>query len=126
MPTFSRDLLMSGKVGEEAAALPTVKKSDAGEVPPFVLSKALPVVPAKLVKRILKGEFVNMVELLKDNMEIERRCVVAEGESSQGLLGPRGTRREVPDILSWLQSFSAYAAVLCSQYPAKARELWAY
>ena len=40
---------------------------------PFIVSGALLVVSAKLVKRILNGDFIDMVELLKDNMEIERR-----------------------------------------------------
>ena len=70
---------------------------------PFILSESLPVVPAKLVKRILKGVFVDMVELLKDNMEVERRRALAEGESRQGHL-QRTTRREVLDMLSWLLS----------------------
>ena len=33
-----------------------------------MLSEALPVVPAKLVRRILKGEYVDMVELLSDDL----------------------------------------------------------
>lgn len=126
LPSFSSGQLRSVNAGEEVAEMPTPKRGDAGEVSSFVLSEALPVVPAKLVKRIWKGEFVDMAELLKDNMEAERRRTAIEGESSQGLLGQRGSRREVPDILSWLQCFSAYAAVLCSRYPAKAKELWAY
>ena len=40
---------------------------------PFIVSGALPVVPAKLVKRILNSDFIDMADLLKDNMEIERR-----------------------------------------------------
>ena len=32
----------------------------------------------------------------------------------------------MPDVLSWLQSFSLYAAVICSRYPNKNRELFAY
>ena len=39
------------------------------EVGVFSLGESLAVVPAKLVKRILKGEFVEMSELLKDNVE---------------------------------------------------------
>ena len=33
---------------------------------PFVVSEALPVIPPKILKRIWKGEFVDMAELLKD------------------------------------------------------------
>ncbi len=87
---------------------------------PFLLSEALPAVPARLVKKILKGEYVDMAELLRDNVEAERRKGTGEGESSQ----PR--RREIPDILSWVQCFSAYAAIVGTQYPGKWKELLAY
>ena len=101
-----------------------VKKSEseAAEPLPFIMSESLPVVPGKLVKKILKGDFVDMAELLKDNVEAERRRA-ASGESSQG---QRLSRREVPDFTSWLQCFSFYAAVVGNKYPHKCRELWAY
>ena len=41
-----------------------------------MLSETLPIVLAKLVKKILKGELIDVVELLKDNMEMERWCSV--------------------------------------------------
>jgi len=49
------------------------KASNLGDSLPFILSEALPVVPPKLVKRIVKGEYVDMAELLNDNMEVECR-----------------------------------------------------
>ncbi len=103
-------------VGESS----TAEKVD--EVLPFIVSEALPVVPGKLVKRILQGEFTDMAELLKDNVEAERRRLLS-GETRSG---QRNGRREVPDFESWLQCFSAYASVICSKFPHKARELWAY
>ena len=36
-----------------------VKAKDCEAPPPFILGEALPVVPAKLVKRIEKGEYNN-------------------------------------------------------------------
>ena len=39
---------------------------------PLILGESSPVIPAKLVKKILKGEFVDMSDLLKDNLEAER------------------------------------------------------
>jgi len=91
---------------------------------PFVVSESLPVVPAKLVRRILKAEYVDMAELLRDNMEAERRRWQGEGPSSH--FSSRVSRREIPDILSWLQCFTSYAAVVCSKFPDKTRELLAY
>ena len=66
------------------------------EAQPFVLSETLPVVPAKLVKKITRGEFVDIAQLLKANIEAERRRLVSEGESSQGHIGQAMCRREVP------------------------------
>ena len=96
------------------------------EVAPFIICETLPVVPAKLVKKILKGDFVDMAELLNDNMEAERRRYSAKGELGQSGISQRGSRREVPDIMSWVQCYSMYAGVICNKYREKARELWAY
>ncbi len=91
---------------------------------PFVLSEALPVIPAKLVRKVEKGEFVDMADFLKDNMELERRRLTAGESNSAGTA--TANRREVPDILSWLHSFSMYAAIVAEKWPGKARQLWAY
>ncbi len=96
------------------------RNSDEGS--PFILGEALPVVPGKLVLKIQRGEYVDMAELLKDNVEAERRRLAA-GESGKM---SRSSRREVPDMESWLQCFSSYAAVVCAKYPQKAQDLWAY
>ena len=63
-----------------------------GKNNPFVLSEALSVVPAKLVWRIRWGEFVDMAELLKDNMEVERRRAAQGGERSAHPGQERGPR----------------------------------
>ena len=97
------------------------------EFAPFILGESLPVVPAKLVKKILRGDFVDMADLLKDNLEAERRRYSQERESGRASYGQTPYyRREVPDMLSWLNCFSLYAAVITSKYPHKTRELWAY
>ena len=48
-----------------------------------------------------------MVELLHDNMEMERR----QPSDAQGI--DRQGRREVPDILNWITCFGMYASILC-------------
>ena len=90
---------------------------------PFVTSKTLPVIPEKMVERILRGDFTDMAELLKDNMEVERRHYLLEGECGQSGIGQMMSRREVPDIMNWSQCFSVYIALICSKYPLqKAQE----
>jgi len=125
LPEFVSELAKKGKEGDTTQpGKEGIWKSEGrdGETGPFILSEALPVVPARLVKKIQKGEYVEMAELLKDNMEVERRLQECE-------LGPASrvaTRREIPDMLSWLHCYSLYAAMVCSQYPEKAQDLWAY
>ena len=42
-------------------------------VEPFMLSDTIPTVPAKMVAKIQKGEYVDNAELLWHNIELERR-----------------------------------------------------
>ena len=48
----------------------------------FILGESLPVVPAKLVKRIIRGDYLDMAEMLSDNMEVERQRALAESEGT--------------------------------------------
>ena len=124
LPAFVDKLERAGQGDLRVPDTPRVTKLDKPakvEAPlPFILGEALPVVPAKLVKHILRGEYIDMTELLKDNIEVERRLVLTE-ESS----GPsRGTLRAIPNLLNWLYCYSLFTAILCSKYPEKSREMY--
>lgn len=41
--------------------------------PPFLMGEGLFPMPAKVMAKIQWGEFVNIAELLRDNMEVEHR-----------------------------------------------------
>ena len=89
----------SARVGETAPKVQLDSAGGAKMVTPFLLGEGLPPIPAKLVAKIQKGDFVDMAELLRDNMEAERRRGKEDGAStSSGQLTQ--SRREVPDILS--------------------------
>lgn len=103
---------------------PPAKK--APPAPPFVLGEGLPVIPAKLTAKIQRGEFVDMADLLKDNLEAERRRLSVAGGVVASLLAGKPPRREVPDLLSWITSFGMYASILSEKHPALTQGLWAY
>ena len=64
--------------------------------------------------------------VLKDNMEADRRKRTAEGIAPQPAFGSGASCRDVPDVMSWAQCFSHFAAIITRKYPSKAKELWAY
>ena len=66
-----------------------------------------------------------MAELLRDNMEAERRRTYSQSmEMSRG--GGCSAKREIPDLLSWIQCFGMYAAVVASKSPDRIPQLLAY
>ena len=83
---------------------------------PFLLSKGLPPIPATFVAKIKKGDFVDMAELLRDNIEAERRCSKESGSGAS--TGQQSqSRREIPDILSWVQCFGTYTFIAVQLHP---------
>ena len=77
LPAFVDKLERAGQGDLRIPDTPRVTQSDKPSEmeapPPFILGKALLVVPAKLVKCILRREYIDMAEFLKDNIEAERR-----------------------------------------------------
>ena len=66
---------------------------------PFILSEVLAPVPARLVAKIVKGDFVDMAELLRDNLEAQRRGSQSDTEAA-GAGQLKRSRCEIPDLLS--------------------------
>lgn len=71
-------------VGKTGAGETRDRARAGGESRPFVLSKALPVVPARLTRKITNSDFVDMAELLSDNVEAERRRLATSKGALQG------------------------------------------
>ena len=120
----------SGKTGCSPATAGLAKGSKNppvdGAAQTFVLSDGLAPVPAKLVSKILKGEFVDMSELLRDNLEAERKGALLDPSEASSPSSTKCSRREVPDLLSWVQCFGTYMAVIASQQPSRVMPLLAY
>ena len=89
----------------------------------FMLGVNSPVVPARIVKRILNCEFGDMAKLSNENLELEKR---RSGEGDDAKASTRGKLRSLPVRLAWARAFSLYAGVVLSAYPSKGMELAAY
>ena len=82
------------------------------------IGAGLPPIPPRLVARILSGEFIDMADLLPDQL----------GPSSTETQ-PKGSRpryRAISNILEWVKCFGAYIAVLSSKQPHRIPDLLGY
>ena len=121
MPLFSPEQGSSHGLNLLAAAAATEKSG--AELPDASLSlltKPGPFNPAaslgpKVVKRILDLEFVEMAEVTVDDISPQ-----APGRP------PPPARLPITDISQWLERYSLMAAVLCTKFPEKVPELFAY
>ena len=110
------------------SSVPTVPPSPAAPVPPavpltspFSLASSFPPVPAKLVAKIKSLQFVELKELLPDNIAaLEQNSAVARPHDQLPKL------REVTSILTWISAFVTYAAIVAEAYPGRTKDLLAY
>ena len=94
----------------------------------FILGPGRAPIPAKLVGQITSGVFVEMAELNPENLEeppSEATTFSIEGSSIVPKTATR-KKQEVTDILTWVECFNSYSAVLASYAPNRARDLLAY
>ena len=85
----------------------------------FIVSAACNPIPHRLIQRIWNGEFVEMRELLADNISYNQ---FEDFHVHTSRLCPRV--REVPSLSSWVYCFAAYMAVLTPD--PQTREMLAY
>ena len=103
------------------AAMPTVTPSSG-----LLLSPASEPIPARLVSRISSGQFVEMRDLLSDNIALHDKLESFHGSYGLAAL-PHPLRprvREVPSLISWVYCFAAYAAVRTTD--PQTRDMLAY
>ncbi len=93
------------------------------EAQKFSMGVTLPTVPARLVRRIMAGEFVDMGELSQEALRAEFKRM-SEGEDQK----PSKARsfRPVADRDAWISGFAQYAGVICRAHPEKAVALWGH
>lgn len=96
----------------------------------FILGPGRPPIPAKLVTQILAYKFIELADLLPDNLEnpspeipsflIEGRSIVPTTTTSSRKRG------DIHDIITWVECFNSYIALITSFRPERARDLLAY
>ena len=110
------------------------KKGNKPPTEPFALAESLPMIPATLVDKILKGQYVDMCDLLQDNILLSKKSTnggAGGGGGSEPSVGHTQRRKreftkDESGLLSWIQCFAAFTAIVCSQDPTRCNDLLAY
>ena len=88
----------------------------------FSLGETFPPIPEKLVTKIQSEEYVELAELLPDNVEVLRKADTQPSAQGQG----QRQLRRVSNLSTWVQCFTTYAAILAEAHPHRTRDLFAY
>ena len=75
----------------------------------------------------MKGQYVEMSDLLQDNILLCKRAVSGTIDSGHGQrYKKREFTKDESGLLSWIQCFIAYIAIVCSREPSRLNDLLAY
>ena len=93
---------------------------------PFRVASSIAPIPGKLVKKIQALEYVEMRELLPDNIALaERMAALPSGIIQQKQLGQRdiGGKRA---LMTWVSSFATYVAIVAGAHPERVADMLAF
>ena len=96
---------------------------------PFIVGPGYAPIPAKTVHAIVTGKYINLGDLLPDNSratdDFNEPQLLLDGRLV--LTGAaRKPRKEIHDILSWVEAFTVYSVILASHFPHRWRDLASY
>ena len=89
----------------------------------FSLAPCFPPVPARIVKKIRALEFVEMRELLPDNISLKERLESLPNRSPS-FRDP--VVREISSLPTWISAFSSYIAIVAETHPVRVKDMCAY
>jgi hypothetical protein len=110
-------------LGVQPLKMSAVVASSAPTALVFSLASSFPPIPGKLVHKIQSLEFIEMRDLLPDNIALAERL-----EALPTHRAPFKTpeTREVGALSTWVSAFCTYVAVVAAAHPGRVRDMLAY
>ena len=105
------------------SAFPTISVSSAAVGKDFVIGPGYSPIPHKLVTKITSGLFVDLVDLLPDNLKANESETQTFLEGKLVVALARKRIVEIQDILTWVEALTIYSIVLCASQPARWADL---
>ena len=92
----------------------------------FVVGPGYAPIPAKLVAKITSGVFVELADLLAENLRAQESEPHTYLDGKLVVSPARKRVVEITDILTWVQAFTIYAWVFCNAHPNRWQDLTRY
>ena len=86
----------------------------------MTIGEGLHPVPGKLIKKIESGQFIELAELLPEQLGITAACDDDRTKASKPKHNP------ISSIIEWIQCFFIYTAVLSKSQPHRVADLLGY
>lgn len=94
---------------------------------PFIVGPGYSPVPFKLVSQCLAGKFVDLAELLAANPNEHEAESQVLFDGRLVLAAPsKKPRRQITDIVQWLEAFTVYMMIIASRFPNRWTDLTQY
>ena len=123
--TFSANLpvVVGGSCGDatetESSTFPNLSKA-------FLAGPGYAPVPYKLVSKITARHFVDLVDLLPDNIRAQEIEPQAFLEGKLVVSGPKKPVIEIADIVTWIEAFTIFYMILSHTFPSPRKDLNQY
>ena len=75
-------------------------------------------VPCKLVSKITAGLFVDLANLLPDNIQAQEIKPQAFLEGKRVVSGSKKWVIQIADIITWIEAFTIFSMILCHAFPS--------
>ena len=92
---------------------------------PFVVGPGYSPIPAKLVTKIRAGQFVDLADLLPENVKAQD----SEPQSyldGKLLVSTKKRVREITDIVTWVEAFTVYMWIFCCTHSSRWQDMTQY
>ena len=127
-PASAQALAGPSRTDAGRSHIPTVDLAS----PEAPLSSAVPSVPQRIRDRIIRGEYIDLTELIPDNISFQERATLSVRSTHihndpLEVSVPSGTpRRAITDFSAWLEAWTVYCSVMVAHNPARSVELLGY
>ena len=108
-----------GATGSESSTFPNLNKA-------LVVGPGYAPVPYKLVSKITAGLFVDLADLLPDNIRAQEIEPQAFLEGKLVVSGSKKRVIEIADIVTWIEAFTIFSMILCHTFPSRWKDLNQY